>query len=267
LKELQARKLARVEPLLRMELTHQRRGPKYDFLTSELRTETAIEATSNVSTNNYDRYITNLIKTIDLRGGLVLDCGAGCRNVYYENVVNYEVVDYDTTDIIGVAEVLPFKDDSFDGVISIAVLEHVRHPFRAAAELVRVLKPGGQLICSVPFLQPLHGYPHHYYNMSPQGLRALFERNLEIDDHKVIDSMLPIWSLTWIVQSWANGLSGNTRRQFLDLSLRDLLAQPNVFLDKPWVRELRTEKNFELASATILFAHKPPSNSDSSPKQ
>jgi hypothetical protein len=143
----------------------------------------------------------------------------------------------------------------------------VRHPFRAAAELVRVLKPGGQLICSVPFLQPLHGYPHHYYNMSPQGLRALFERNLEIDDHKVIDSMLPIWSLTWIVQSWANGLSGNTRRQFLDLSLRDLLDQPNVFLDKPWVRELRTEKNFELASATILFAHKPPSNSDSSTKQ
>jgi hypothetical protein len=26
----------------------------------------------------------------------------------------------------------------------------------------------------VPFLQPLHGYPHHYYNMTGEGLRNLF---------------------------------------------------------------------------------------------
>jgi hypothetical protein len=55
-------------------------------------------------------------------------------------------------------------------------------------------------------------------------LRALFDRDLTIDDHLVVDSILPIWSLTWIVQSWAAGLDGKTCEQFLDLTLRDLVA-------------------------------------------
>jgi SAM-dependent methyltransferase len=260
MQKTQIDKIARIKPLLRLDMPHQRRGSKYDFLTPELRAETAIVDTSNVSENAYDQYIIDLINAVDARGGVVLDCGAGRRNVYYSNVVNYEIVDYDTVDIVGVAEVLPFKNDSFDGVISIAVLEHLRHPFRAAAEIIRVLKPGGRLICCVPFLQPLHGYPHHYYNMSAQGLRALFERDLEIDDHKVSDALLPIWTLTWIVQSWANGLSGGVRQQFLDTPVRALLTHPTALLEERWVRELSAEKNFELASATMLFAHKRPLN-------
>ncbi|MCU7374984.1 methyltransferase domain-containing protein [Paucibacter sp. O1-1] len=120
-------------------------------------------------------------------------------------------MDYDTTDVRGVGECLPFVDGAFDAVISIAVLEHVRDPFRCAAELVRVLKPGGELICCVPFLQPYHGYPHHYYNMTHQGLRALFERDLTVDSVEVIDSTGPVWALTWILQSWAQGLEGKAR--------------------------------------------------------
>ena len=122
---------------------------------------------------------------------------------------------------------------------------------------MRVLKPGGKLLCCVPFLQPVHGYPHHYYNMTPQGLRALFERKLDIQDQKVVDSILPIWSLTWIVQSWAEELRGLSREQFLSTTLKDLLAPPAALLDRSWVQSLSERKNFELASATLLFAQKP----------
>ena len=100
----------------------------------------------------------------------MLTAAPGCVTPL-DNVVNYEIVDYDTTDVIGLGDTLPFNDCVFDAVISIAVLEHVRYPFACAAEIVRVLKRGGELECSVPFLQPLHGYPHHYYNMTSQGLR------------------------------------------------------------------------------------------------
>jgi SAM-dependent methyltransferase len=252
---LRADKIARLKPLLRLDLPHRRRHKKYDFLTAELRAESEIADTENVGSNHYDGNVLSLINKY--KDGVLLDCGAGKRQVYYSNVVNYDIVDYDTTDVIGIGEVLPFKDGAFDGIISVAVLEHVRDPFRCAAEIVRVLKPGGRLICAAPFLVPLHGYPHHYYNMTHQGLRSLFSRSLVIDDHRVIDSVLPIWSLTWIVQSWANGLPGDVRERFLDMPLSALLQPATELLGEDWVRQLPEEKNFELAAGTVLFAHKP----------
>ena len=251
---MRACKLARLVQQLDLSRPYVRHGDVYDFLTDALRAETGIVDTDVISANGYDPPIQQMIERH--ADGLVLDCGAGRRPVYYGNVVNLEIAPYDSTDVLSVGEALPFKDGSFDAVISVAVLEHVRDPFRCAREIVRVLKPGGELICVVPFLQPEHGYPHHYYNMAPQGLRALFERELTIDRHTVVDSVLPIWSLTWFVRSWAAGLTGAARESFLDLSLRDLLAAPTTFLGQDWVRQLSHEKNMELASATMLFAHK-----------
>ena len=45
---------------------------------------------------------------------------------------------------------LPFSDQSFDHVICSEVMEHIHDDKRAAAELDRVLKPGGTLTVSVP---------------------------------------------------------------------------------------------------------------------
>ena len=123
--------------------------------------------------------------------------------------------------------------------------------------MVRVLKPGGELLCCVPFLQPLHGYPHHYYNMTHEGLRNLFDGPLVVDRLTVPDSTLPIWSLTWMLRSWADGLSGAARAEFLDQKVGDLIGEPASYLDRDWVRGLGRDKNFELASGCLLFAHKP----------
>ncbi len=254
LKAAKAAKRERFRPLLRTDLP-MRETPGYvDFLSESLRAEFNIVDTENVSSCEYDPHVLDLIERNS--GGLVLDCGAGKRGVYYPNVVNFEIVAYDTTDVRGVAEVLPFVDGAFDAVISIAVLEHVKDPFACAAEIARVLKPGGELICCVPFLQPYHGFPHHYYNMTHQGLRNLFERAINVESIQVYASVLPIWSLHWIVQSWAAGLHGDTRDAFLDMRVRDLLAPPAEFLTAPFVRELSAEKNLELASASVLFGRK-----------
>lgn len=250
-----ADKMRRIEPLLRLDMPHVRRGEKYDFLSGELRASADVVDTLNVSSHEYDDGTLRLIE--EFANGIILDCGSGLRPTYHRNVVNFEIADYDTTDVLGVGETLPFKDNAFDAVISIAVLEHVRDPDACVAEIARVLKPGGKLICCVPFLQPLHGFPHHYFNMTHQGLRAMFEDKLQIDDQFVQDSGLPIWSLSWMLRSWADGLSGRAREQFLSTPVRDLLDNPGAMLDRPWVRQLSHEKNFELASATMLTAHKP----------
>ncbi len=49
-----------------------------------------------------------------------------------------------------VDEPLPFPDESFDVVVAAEVLEHLRLPERALTEAMRVLRPGGLLVGSVP---------------------------------------------------------------------------------------------------------------------
>ncbi len=225
-----------------------------DFLTDELKEEFGVIDTNAVSNNLYDPEALNLINKYE--DGLVLDCGAGSRDIYYSNVVNLEIADYPSTDVRGVGEALPFRDNSFDAVLSLAVLEHVKKPWLCANEMMRVLKPGGEIMCAVPFLSPVHGYPDHYYNMTANGLRNLFGNKIEVNRHEVPASVLPIWTLTWILNSWCDGLDEKARKQFCSMKVKDLLSDPRDYLGKPFVTSLSMEKNFELACGTVLHGVK-----------
>lgn len=227
----------------------------FDFLTPELRQAYQIIDTTDISHHEYDRYAQDVIRSFP--EGLVLDCGAGSRGVNYSNVINFEIANYPSTDVLGVAEQLPFQDETFDGVLSLAVLEHVSDPFRCAAEIARVLKKGGRVYCVVPFLQPVHAYPNHFYNMTAQGLANLFTRHqLHIRDSFVPLSGVPMWSLGAILNSWAQNLDEATREQFLNLRVADLLAEPIQYLEQDFVRNLPEATNFELACTTAIIAEK-----------
>jgi SAM-dependent methyltransferase len=52
-------------------------------------------------------------------------------------------------------EALTWGDGSFDLVVTSDILEHVRHPEAALAEVARVLTPGGRHIFTVPLQDPL----------------------------------------------------------------------------------------------------------------
>jgi len=248
-------KLERIRSLLNVELPYHTEPLYYDFLTNELRAQFSISDTDNVSAHNYDYDARVMIGTY--ADGLILDCGAGYRPVYYENVVNFEICPYESTDVRGVAERLPFQDNVFDAVFSFAVLEHVRDPFACAREMLRVLKPGGKLYCVVPFLQPFHAYPHHYYNMTAQGLANLFADEIIIEKQEINTGGMPIFMLTWVLQRWAAGLPEAARSEFLNMRVADLIADPNSYIDQAFVTQLPKESQFELAATTSLFARKP----------
>jgi len=256
IREAKLAKLERILPLMRRDVAAMRHETCIDCLPASVRQRWNIVDTSAVSRHGYGDEVNRIIDRHP--GGLILDVGAGCRPVYYDTVVNYEIVPYDTTDVLGVAEELPFHDGVFDAVVSVAVLEHVKDPFRCAAEMVRVLKPGGDLYCEVPLLQPVHGYPHHYYNMTHQGIRNLFDGRLIVDRVWVPRHMHPVWALTWILTSWAKGLDEATRERFLDRTVRELMQDPAACGDLDFVAGLSDAARTELACGNALIGRKPP---------
>jgi hypothetical protein len=44
----------------------------------------------------------------------------------------------------------------------------------AAANIEAMLREGGALFISVPWIFPFHGYPNDYFRFSPEGVRLLF---------------------------------------------------------------------------------------------
>lgn len=52
--------------------------------------------------------------------------------------------------LVGANEALPFGDGTFDAVVSNEVIEHVDDDVASAAELVRVLAPGGRIVLFCP---------------------------------------------------------------------------------------------------------------------
>jgi SAM-dependent methyltransferase len=142
-------------------------------------------------------------------------------------------------------------------VISIAVLEHVRDPFRCAAELYRVLKPGGDLFVAVPFLQPFHGYPNHYYNMTSSGVRNLFKEPLDDVEQWVPEYLRPLWVASWLFQLWDLGLPQPARDALKKVTVGELMAANISDYDKPWIRDLNPATANLIASGTVLRARKP----------
>lgn len=76
---------------------------------------------------------------------------------------------------------LPYADNTFDLILAMEVLEHIPDPMEGLQEAVRVLKPGGYAITSIPVQLPIP--MHLYVPKSPREVLDLYERaNLKVLD-------------------------------------------------------------------------------------
>lgn len=78
-------------------------------------------------------------------------------------------------DVLGDAEKLPFDPNRFTGAVCSETLEHVRRPWVAMSELVRVTQPGGLVLVTTMTAFPIHDYPNDYWRFTSEGLRVLME--------------------------------------------------------------------------------------------
>jgi SAM-dependent methyltransferase len=115
-------------------------------------------------------------------GGVVLDFGAGHPHSaqLHPHVLLHEAVHYNQIDVVSLTPRLPYRDNSFDAILSQAVFEHIPRPWEMASELYRILKPGGEIHVDTAFMQPFHSDPNHFFNMSIPGIREIFRPFREV---------------------------------------------------------------------------------------
>jgi len=117
----------------------------------------------------------------------VLDLGCGPKDqAVPAGYLGYKYVgiDYDNraADILADAHSIPFRSETFDCVLSYAVLEHLHNPFIAVQEIKRILKPGGVFCGTVSQGEPFHSsYFHHtvyglisVINSSKMSIKAIW---------------------------------------------------------------------------------------------
>jgi SAM-dependent methyltransferase len=93
--------------------------------------------------------------------------------------------------VLASAAQLPFEDASFDAVLCLETIEHLPDPAGAAREMMRVLKPGGQVMITTPARLRLLWKPDPHYAVRgllllPDGMqRRVVESRGLTDDYDV----------------------------------------------------------------------------------
>ena len=116
---------------------------------------------------------------------------------------------------------MPFQDESFEFILSMAVLEHIQYHLLAMREAYRVLKSQGKFIGSVAFLEAHHGnslYHHTHLGM----INTLQYAGFRIERIAAIDGSAGLAHL-------AKGLFPK-----MPTMLSGFLALPLIILHKVW---------------------------------
>ncbi len=112
-----------------------------------------------------------------LHGKIILNIGSGIKAIHPE-VINVDIFPYQNVGLVTDATKLPITDNSVDMVITESTLEHIPDVELAIQEICRVVKPGGFVYISIPFLMPFHASPNDYFRLTSAGIKhkfAIFE--------------------------------------------------------------------------------------------
>jgi SAM-dependent methyltransferase len=131
---------------------------------------------------NQTAYLKNWLPTVD---GPILEVGSkeyGSTSTFRKMYPGQEYVGLDMAPGEGVDVVADLTqsvgslpENHFPLAICVSVLEHVAKPWLFAANLTRLVRPGGKVYMSVPWVWRYHAYPDDYFRFSHRGIMSLFE--------------------------------------------------------------------------------------------
>lgn len=114
--------------------------------------------------------------------GKLLDVGSGpspysfiFRNRISNHVrIDHERVSHEPDVVCDVSE-MPVKDNSIDCILCTQLLEYILEPHQLIDNFSRIIKPGGKVLLSAPFIYPVHHKSLDYFRYTDSCLRKLFQ--------------------------------------------------------------------------------------------
>ena len=112
--------------------------------------------------------------------GKILDIGGSSKLGYLKLIKGEHAIDinnidenYGYTIKFDLEFPWPIKNESYDSILAINVLEHIFDYRNVLSESRRALKPKGKIVIAVPFLMPIHPCPHDYWRFTEETLRKI----------------------------------------------------------------------------------------------
>jgi SAM-dependent methyltransferase len=137
--------------------------------------------------------------------------GAGMAALLADSCIDWVESDVrlgERTNLLCDAHRVPFAENTFDGVVIQAVLEHVADPERCVSEIHRVLKPGGLVYAETAFMQQVHAGRHDFCRFTLVGHRRLFRAFEQITAGSAGG---PAVALAWAWQHFLLSFTGSRR--------------------------------------------------------
>lgn len=143
-------------------------------------------------------------------------------------------------------EKLEFKDNFFDLVYAISLLEHLANPEKAIKEMIRVTKKGGFLV----FLSPNFGSPFYPSSCHPPGLGARLARLFKILLKSHLYLMREPKNLDW-VRVYPKYLKEKDYQSDWDTVVEPYLQTLIIFLGKNQFKSLESYSTFQAVIGRI----------------
>ncbi|MEK7598922.1 MAG: methyltransferase domain-containing protein [Patescibacteria group bacterium] len=163
------------------------------------------------------------------KGSVILNIASGPK-IIRDDVINVDIEPYAGVAVCADIMNLPFKDEAADAVICESSFEHFKNPEKALLEMKRVLKNGGLIYASLPFICGFHASPDDYFRWTEAGIAEFFK---EFETKELAVGWGPTYALTAILREWlALVLSFNSvfLHEFLAIVFTVIFA-PFNFLD------------------------------------
>jgi len=160
------------------------------------------------------------------KDAMIINLGSGVINID-SRVIDVDCESYPNVLILADAHRLPFKNESIDAVLCEALIEHVADPRLVISEINRILKPGGWIYLSAPFIFGYHSSPDDYYRWTTSGLKELLG-DFHESEVGIVDG--PTAALITVLREWLSiifSFGNGVVYQFLNLIFMIVLAPIN----------------------------------------